>query len=159
MSTPVSTVDAARTALYTLINGETAVSLQPALTIAKPGVYLGLPAGQNLPDDIIAIGSRVQQRSEPHNLVGGGGSYWLLEQYTIDVMVSCYRGGDDQSQAWSRMVALVAAVDDAIRQDPSLGNVIGVSWPAGHDYNLAYVEDHKGWLADCEISVMVKSLP
>jgi hypothetical protein len=155
MATPVSTVDAARTAIYTALAAEVALTT----SVPPTQVLLGPPATQNLTDDLVVVGERIQQRSQPHNLVGGGGTYWLLEEYTISVVVDVYRGGDRQSDAWSRCVALVAAVDDSIRADPSLGSTVGRAYPAGHDYTLDYNPDHVGWLARCVIEVMVSALP
>lgn len=79
------------------------------------------------PNDIILVGT-VNRTASPVGVVGSGGAGWLHEQYTIDVTVSSYNGGDEAIVPWAtitaRAWALTAAVEAFVRSDPSLGGVL-----------------------------------
>jgi hypothetical protein len=146
MATATSTVAAAISAVLAAINTQPAVGTFPTL------VKKGAP-GPNVPDDLVIVGERVRQEYTPHHMRGDGGSGFLQERYRISVVVDCYRGGDDPDQALTRCETLVNAVDDSVRDDPSLGGVVILAYPAQHSYTLDWEPDHKGWIARCEIEV------
>jgi hypothetical protein len=114
MAVPVSTVPAAKAALFTAIT--TQVNDTSVL------VVYGQP-GTNRPDDIIEVG-RVHRTVEQHAKVGSYQAGSLHEHYTIEVVVSSYRGNEDGQATDARAWALVANVEAAVRNDPTLANAV-----------------------------------
>ena len=147
MATATSTIAAARTALIAAINQQPAVTAnnQPYSPVL---VRVG-PPGTYIPEDMIIVGEQVRQAYQVHEMRGDGGQGWLQEDYKMTVLVDSWRGGDDSSVAMLRCEALVNAVDDAIRNDPSLNSTVTVAWPSAHEYSIGWEEDHKGWVARC----------
>lgn len=157
MATATSTVVNAIAALIAAINTQSAVTSSTTQQ-APPLVKKGAP-GPNQPDDLIIVGELVSQRYTPDVFRGDGGSGWLQEDYTISVVVNCYRGGDNPDDALTRCEVLVNAVDDAVRNDPSLAGAVLIAYPSAHDYSVTWEPDHKGWIAQCDMYVTCMAKP
>lgn len=137
MPIPVSTVPKALAYLYPLI--VTAVN-DPSVVVAY-----GMP-DTNIPEDVIAIGTAVRQLMTWHGLVGSGGAGAMSEEYELEFMVSSYRGGGpEQFQVvFERAWALTSIIDNVVRADPSLGNLVQVAAPNAHDSTLDWAKAASG---------------
>jgi hypothetical protein len=129
MTIPVSTVPAVlaylKATLRTYINDDP----------NPQDIYLcvGDPGMQDPPDIINLAGVT---RTLPHMaMVGSGGALALEENYDIDVIVSASMSGEDADVISPLIIArawqLQAYVEDAVRQDPSLGTQVLWAWPTG----------------------------
>lgn len=110
------------------------------------------PPGPNQPDDIIVVGS-VSREIIPWQMVGSGGAGWLDEIYTVDVVVSVYRGGDNGRVVMERACVLADIVVNVVRTDPSLGGAVVVANPAVVDYEPSFDGEHKGRIVDVTVSI------
>lgn len=155
MPSATSKIDSAVANLITAINTQAAI----ASTITPVGVYEGKPYSQGQPDDLIVVAEEIQQSYREHNLVGTGGSGWLLEEFNISVVVDVYRGSDNYRTTRQRCETLVNAVDDAVRNDPSLAGAVITAWPSLHQYSQVWEEDGKGTRCKCEIVISCRALP
>lgn len=124
---PVSTVPKAITAILTAVKARLSAAGETDVLVC-----VGTPMA-NDPTDIIQIASDVRRRVNPNAFVGSGGAGALEENYTIDVTVSCARQvatpQTDSIALSNRVWELVAYVENAVRTDPSLGDVVVVAWP------------------------------
>lgn len=156
MATANSTVDAVLDYLVAAIT----TAVQALGQVPTPTIYDGPPAdGPNMPDDMIVIGEQVDQTYTPHALVGNGGQYWLMESYTVSVVIDCYRGDNLWRLVRKQVTTLANAIDGAVRNDPSLGGTENVrAWPEQHRYVQEFEPNAKGVRARCEMLIRVESL-
>lgn len=140
---PGTTVGQARLNILAAIQTQTAsLSLPSGYSLV---VQLE-PLGQNAPEQRILVGrARVQNVIE--SFVGSGGQHWIDERYTIEVTCFAFRGGEDQASTFTDCVALVNAVQTAVRNDPSLGLAQG-SAPAGMGYVIQAYPARLEWTTD-----------
>lgn len=128
MSIPVSTVPAAQSAILTALQAVLATNNETAVQVT-----IGTAAA-NLADTWIEIVSEVRRTVDPHAFVGSGGAAFLEEIYDIDVIVSVARQTTNttaQALAVSqRAWQLVAYLETAVRNDPSLGGAVVEAYPA-----------------------------
>lgn len=144
----VSTVPAVKAALFNGIKTQIADS-SVLVSYDEPGEFQ--------PDDIVVIGN-VSRSVEVHAMVGSGGTGWLEETYTVDIVISVYRGGDDPQTVFERACTLAAAVETFVRNDPYLGlNASGVivSWPIQAEYVGEWEEDHRGRMCTVNLQIHV----
>lgn len=137
MTAPVSTVPKALA--YLRVQVVAAVN-DPSVVVAY-----GQPDA-NIPEDVIAIGHSVKQMMTWHGLVGSGGAGAMAEEYEIEFLVSVFRGGGtEQFQvAFERAWALAALIDNVVRADPTLGNLVQVAAPSAHDSTLDWAKATAG---------------
>jgi hypothetical protein len=133
MPAPVSTWPSVKAYLFA---GITAACPSPVL------VAYNDPLG-DLEDDVVVVG-QVTRQVEAGAFVGGGGAGWLFERYTVDVTVSSFRGGDNPLAADVQCAALLDAVVEVVRADPSLGGRVLKAWPRDHDPTGRWVTDESG---------------
>ena len=154
MATATSAVNAAIAGLVSLV--------QAAVTTADPTnkvLVVEGPPGPNQPDDMVIIAERVNQTYDPHNLRGDMGSGALYEKIEISVHIDCYVGGDTFATARARCLVLSKAVDDAVRNDPTLSSSVLLSRPSSHSYEAMWDEDHKGTRVTCDMFVYAEASP
>lgn len=114
------------------------------------------PPEPNQPDDLIVVGN-VSREIIPWQMVGSGGAGWLDETYTVEVIVSVYRGGDNGRVVMERACVLVDIVVAVVRADPSLGGAVVVANPALVDYEPSFDAEHKGRLVDATVSIRCRT--
>lgn len=133
MTIPVSTVPAALAYIFAQVSA--------AVTDHAVVVAYGEP-DTNLPEDVITIGRSVKQTMEWHGLVGSGGAGSMMEEYEIDFLISVFRGGGmEQFQVASeRAWALSSLIDNAVRADPTLGNLVQVAAPSSHESSIEWAK-------------------
>jgi hypothetical protein len=100
-----------------------------------------------LPDDIISVGD-VMRTIDTFQMVGSGGAGWLDESFTVMVTVSVYRGGDNAQAVFERACVLAAAVEAAVRNDPTLGGAVTQAHPSVAEYMASWEAEHKGRVAE-----------
>ena len=147
MTIPVSTVPAAKLFLH---SGLTTLINDPAVLVSYD------PPGSFQPDDIVMIGA-VDRQVVPYQMVGSGGAGWLDEFYSIEVVVSVFRGGDDARTVFERACTLADQVVEVVRSDPSLGGAVVVAHPEQSRYEPAFEEDHKGRLVTVTIPIACRA--
>lgn len=140
MTAPTSTAPAVKAAIV--------AGVQAALTAVSDTATLVCydEPGPAQPDDIVSIG-RVDREVTALSLVGSGGTGWLDEQYTIEVIVSSYRGGDDPQTVFERAASLADTVIEFVRSDPSIGGRVVVARPSHWTYEGTWEPEHKGRIA------------
>jgi hypothetical protein len=154
MATATSGVDAAVTNLIAAIN------TQPAILAASPFVQVVEgPPTLSMEDDLIVVAEHIQQMYQPHAVVGSGGSKWLIEEILISITVDVFRGGDNATTTRQRCETLVNAVDDAVRNDPTLGGAVYMAYPSLHQYSQTWDFDAKGRRCICAMEIMTRNLP
>lgn len=141
---PASSIPAARA--WILAGIQTQLAGQPAVLVC-----LDEP-GPEQPDDIICVGE-VQQAYGPLDIVGTGGRLWLTEEYSVTVVISVFRGGDDPVTVFNRARQLADLVVAVVRSDPSLGGAVDRGRPARATHSSNWTEDHTGRLCEIELSV------
>lgn len=149
MTIPVSTIGQARTYLFNQINALAVLKQQPS-GIPPTFVRLG-PRGKYAPFEIIEIGHRIDQDARVHAIVGSGQAGFLEESYTIGVDVQVGRPGDDEPACFARCEVIVDAIDNALRLDPSAGNLVQLCYPEKHVWDS--VLGTKGRVVTCLIDV------
>jgi hypothetical protein len=164
VTVPGTTVEAARNALLAAIQAHPTITAQPPDGVSPVLVQLDEPANYD-PEDIITVdGARVTLTHAA--MVGTGGPNYLEENYTLEVNVSVYRGGDNAALAFKRARQLVDAVNAAVRTDPTLGIGQGApppgagylieAFPSRVDWTPHWEENHKGRVVDVRIEIEVK---
>lgn len=145
---------------YTNINAAVAALIENITSQVDSDVLVceAAPA-LNLPDNIIAIGERVNHTFAPHAMVGTGGPGWLIEEFEISVAVSVFLGGDDVAATRERCYTLVNAVMEAVLTDPTLAGSCYMAYPARGLYEHSYEEQHKGRLMQAELAILCRSRP
>jgi hypothetical protein len=120
---PVSTAPKAVKAIY---DATKAVALAAGDDVT---VFWGDPT-TTLPNDLIQIGMRTQRKSDPERLVGTGGAGWMDEDYIVYCICSSFTGDDDPVHVTERAWQLVGYLEEAVRQDPGLGDLVNTAWPS-----------------------------
>lgn len=148
---PVSTVPQARANLISAISALVATS-----GLTEPGceVYDSAPDHETENDIIAVCGAR--RTVESMALVGSGAQFWRQEHYSIEVMIDCFQGGANGAMEAvnQRAYALLALVETAVRQDPSLGGIAIQAAPASSDSVPSWDDAHMG--ARCLITAEIK---
>jgi hypothetical protein len=144
---PASTIPAAKLYLFTQI---TALVNDTSVLVCYD------PPGPRQPDDILMVGA-VDRQVVPYQMVGSGQAGWLDESYSIEVVVSVYRGGDDARTAFERACVLADQVVYVVRNDPSLGGAVVVAHPEQSRYEAAWEEEHKGRLVTVTIPIFCRA--
>jgi hypothetical protein len=73
------------------------------------------------------------------------------------VQVAVWRGGSDAVAVDARAWALIAAVETAVRNDPSLGGLVTVASPIRSTADGTWEESHKGRLVDASVEVLINA--
>jgi hypothetical protein len=154
MATATSKVDAVITNLLAAINASTVITSQVTPVL----VYEGPPT-LNQPDDFITVAEHIQQMYQPHAVVGTGGSNWLIEEILVSVEVTVYRGGDTFKTSRQRCETIVNAIDDAVRNDPTLAGAVYLAYPTLHQYTQKWEVDAKGTFCNCAMQILCRALP
>lgn len=147
MTIPASTIPAAKLYLHTQI---TALINDAAVLVSYD------PPGPNQPDDIVMVGA-VDRQVVPYQMMGSGQAGWLDEQYSVEVVVSVYRGGDDARTAFERACTLADQVVYVVRTDPSLGGAVVVAHPEQSRYEPVHEDEHKGRLVTVTIPIACRA--
>lgn len=132
---PASSIPAARAWLFAQLQVQLPFSSGVLVCLDEPG--------PNQPDDIVSVGD-VHQTYSPFAGVGSGGEGWLREDYSVEVTVDCYRGGDDAAGVFAAARTLADLVVNVVRSDPSLGDAVDRARPGTVLHTSAWDEDHKG---------------
>lgn len=132
---PVSTIPVVKAYLVAAITARPEIVTPTLVTYGEPGKWL--------PNDIVAVMDSTQT-FEVMAMVGSGASRWLSENYSIDVQVDCFGGGDDPQTVEERALALAAVVVDVVRVDPQLGGLVLEARPLSLRTVGAFEEEHKG---------------
>jgi hypothetical protein len=153
VTAPASSVPAVRQWLYTTITAAVASFTQPGVE-----VYLSQEDHQSTQDLVVIQGAH--RRAEVKRFVGGGGPFWMDELYTIDVVIACYVAGPDAFPAVDvRAYAVLAAIETAVRADPSAGgNVVQIN-PEGSASEHEWDEDGNGGVngGQCHITLTLSA--
>lgn len=147
MTIPASSIPAAKLFLF---NGIVSLINDTAVLVAYD------EPGPNQPDDIVMVGG-VDRQVAALQMVGSGQAGWLDETYTIDVVVSVFRGGDDARTAFERACVLADQVVYVVRTDPSLGGAVVVAHPEASRYEPAWDDDHRGRLVTVTIPIYCRA--
>ena len=132
---PASSIPAARAWLY--------AGLQSLYPVAS-GVLVCLDEpSTDQPQDIIAVAD-VHQTYGPFQTVGSGGAGWLTEEYSVQVIVDCWRGGDNAALVFTQARTLADAVVALVRSDPSLGGAVDRARPGIVAHESAWLGDQQG---------------
>jgi hypothetical protein len=150
---PVSTVPAAQAAIFEALAPYVVADADSQDIL----VCIGQPSTE-IPSAIIEIGKEIRRTAQPAAFVGSGGAGFIEESYDIDIVVSVagetVDTQDDPTTIADRAWQLVGYVEDAVRSDPSLGNVVQVAYP--HDATggeVVWAPNNVGRI--CEITVII----
>lgn len=118
VTVPTSSVAPVKNYLFNALAARTEItSTKVLVSYDEPGPFQ--------PDDIIAV-MDVERENSIMQMVGSGGSGWIEEEYTMDIVVACYRGGDYAKTVFERAAFLADVVVDVVRQDPSCGGLVNI---------------------------------
>lgn len=154
---PVSTVPAAIAYLTEAIQAQIATDPLPI------EVSVG-QEGPDMPPDIIVFGE-VRRNPELMDLVGSGGQFFLQESYDLTLIASTWTGSGADSWDNTQQLALVqrawqlvAYVETACRLDPSLGELVSLSYPStSGSVNPEWTTDPVGMKCEVGLSVHVEA--
>lgn len=154
MTAPASTVPVVRQWLYSTITTAVASFTDPSVE-----VYLSQEDHEST-QDLVVIGG-AHRKNTMARLVGGGGLGWLDETYTIDVDIACFVAGPDaftdtatQDSVDTRAYKVLAAIEQALRADPSAGGNVVVLYPSGSASQHEWDESEMG--GQCQITLTVE---
>lgn len=149
MTIPVSTVPAVKAYLVTQLRATlTAVAGEQLLVVYdQPGTYH--------PGDVVIVGDVTAYASQPGAMVGGGGAGWIEEQYSLEVVVEVFRGGDYAQTAYERAWTLASAIAAVIRTDPSLGQRAIESRPGAMSTTSTWDDERLGRVVHLTLAVDV----
>ena len=88
----------------------------------------------------------------PATLGGGPNGFQLDEAYTIDVTIRSWRGTSVQADSRGPALAIFAAIQTAVRNDPTLGGTIRVCW-IDKGTGVQGVTAHGGTACEIEFSL------
>lgn len=149
-SVPVST---APKVVAFLTTGLTA-NVTPYDTNTALGVaYIEQPSGYD-PFDQVTIGDVGNRTTKRTRIVGNGGRGWLDENYTLDIEIVSWQGGQNLQLVVERAWRLLGQVEAFIRSDPSLGGLVIVAYPSASKSTAGFMDDSKG--VSCVIDVTVE---
>jgi len=147
-----TTVPAAKAYLFTLLSAQLAGDGRTSLK-----VFYDDP-GTDILDDIIVVGKMANRVSKPYTMRGsmtGRGSMW--ETYDLEVVVSCYRGGDQPQHVYERAWLLATQIESAVRADPSLGGLVTLAFPAHSSDDPKEESEQMGRLVDITLGITIES--
>lgn len=154
MTAPASSVPAVRQWL-----AQTCTTAVAGFTAPTVEVYLSQEDHEST-EDLIVIGG-AHRKGSPVRLVGGGGLGWMDETYTVDVDIACFVAGPDafidtasQDSVDTRAYKVLAAVETAIRTDPSAGGAVLVLHPSGSTSLHEWDDEDRG--GHCQITLTVE---
>jgi hypothetical protein len=127
--------------------------LRTALAAESVQVTYGHP-GLTVVEDLVAVmGVSCEQAPGPMR----AGPRPRDETLRLTVVISCYRGGDQQEAASDRAFALLGLAEDALMSDPTLSGT--VRWAQLESYDLAEADDPDLMAAGriAEISAVVRA--
>lgn len=139
---PISVAPAVRTYIYSAVTA--AVTKE---NYTDPGVYVALGELSDPEDysDIIVIGKTVIRTPEVQRMVGSGGQHWAREQFSVSVHITCADlHSPDFVAVDARGYGLLALVETAVRDDPSLGGLAIVAKPGPSHSESEYDPNHGG---------------
>lgn len=116
-----TTVGAAITAFIADISTACA-SLDPTIQVTDG------PPIQYLAPDYVWVRGWEYDLEAPATLGGGPNGFQLDEAYTIDVTIRSWRGDSVQADSRAPALNIFAAIQTAVRNDPTLGGAIRVCW-------------------------------
>lgn len=128
-----STIPAAKAALLA------ALQARPALAAAH--VARGIPAKPAARKERVYIGNA---RDVQRTWAGLGGQR-LDETYVLDLVIECFRSGDDQAGTEVRLWELVNEIELTVRADLTLAGTVRSCRPDGSTEETG--PDEGGWLA------------
>ena len=139
MPIPNSSVPTAKAALLTAIRANATISADTTIDV----VYDEPAVGDNMKDDIISVGN-TQNSIDIRQMVGSGGQGWLMETFTLDVVISVTRGGDQAQTVFERCYTLINAVNVAVRTDPTLAGAVLEAHPAQWETESVWTDNGLG---------------
>jgi len=154
---PTSSAPAAKAWLYGQMQ-----STLTATSDATFGVrYASDVDNPNSPDDMVWLGSVVNRVVSRLAFVGNMGQDALQEEYDLQVVVSCYRAGEegatvttDQAPiAEARAWALAGAIETIARTDPTFGGAVITARPGESNCDVDWDESGNGRVADLTLSI------
>lgn len=142
-----STIPAAKTALLA------AITARPAL--AGVHVAWGIPAELPSEHERIYVGDAIEVDRSYVNVGAGSAAIKLDEDYTLQVHVETFAGGNEQQATELRLWALVAEVEAAVRSDLTLAGTVRVARPGANDSKTLPTDD--GWAASATLRLAVQA--
>lgn len=118
------------------------------------GVFYDVP-NTNAPDDMVVIGRVSNRVAKPRNMVGSGARLWIYEEYSIDVAVDSFRGGDQPQQVFERAWAVASLVESFVRSDPSLGGKVVQCSPATSSDDSQWDQKHNGRIVHISLTFTI----
>lgn len=128
MAGPVSTVAAVKAYLFTLFQ-TTALTVPLAAGDNSTVRVMYAEPGQYQPNDLVCFGT-VARDVISHGMRGDGGAQAFAEEYSLEVIVHAFRPDIPQGSgqmAEERAYAILGAIEQAVRDDMTLG---GLVWKA-----------------------------
>lgn len=148
MTIPVSTVPAVKAYLKTTLEARS--EFQNTVLVEYG------PATTFLADELVLLGDS-RGTMTVARMVGGGGQFWMNEDYILEVDILLMRGEDDQQAAENRLHTIAAVICDAVRLDPSLGGLVTQANPASFAVELGWEDEHLGVLDRYELGIHVQA--
>jgi len=151
MTIPVSTAPAVKAYLFTQLQANITAASGSSLLVCydEPGPYE--------PDDIVSVGDVTARNTAQLAMVGSGGAGWLIENYSLEVVVDCFRGGDDPQTVDERAWALIGQVEAVVRTDPSCGDLVVEARPGQCRSESMWDDAHKGRRVRAAVAVDVQA--
>lgn len=151
MTIPVSTAPTVKTWLFNQLTANLTPASGERLLVSwnEPGL--------DLPGDIVSVGDILNRVTTVAGMVGNGQTGFLDEQYSLEVVIDVYRGGDNAKLADLRAWTLSGAVEQIIRGDLTAGGVAGIFdfRPAAAQSTGRWTEDHHGHAVRLTLAVDV----
>jgi hypothetical protein len=152
MTIPVSTTTAVRAYLFQALTA----AMTPDMFDKSASLLVCYDEpGPDQPEDIVTVG-KVARQLGVSSLVGSGGAGWLDEQYTVEIQVEVYRGGDDPQAAYARCADLVDVAISVVRSDPTLGGAVIVARPISHTQEVMWDDAHSGRVASAAVEIQCR---
>ena len=152
MTIPASSIPAAKLWIVQHIAAHLPTPNDPTVTISYDA-----PAAGTSFDDLIIVG-RVERIVEPHAMVGSMQAGSLEEQYTVEVEVVVFRGGDQAQVVFERASALADAVVATVRTDPTLGGAVLLCRPGALLYESLWDDGHLGREATVTVPIFCRQV-
>jgi hypothetical protein len=152
-SVPVSTVP--RVVAF-LTAGLTANVTQYDTNTALGVAYIEQISGYD-PFDQVTIGDAHSRTTKRTQMVGSGGAGWLFEDFTLDIEIVSWQGGQNLQLVVERAWRLLGQVEAFIRSDPSLGGLVIVAYPSSSKSTAGYMDDSKGVSCVIDLTVDVEA--